>query len=105
MKRIAYVFLAVVVLTGMLVTMAAAQSEPLGDYARSIRKDDKKEVTLKGELGCLLRTQSVLVLIVARNLELARQVLSCAGHRNVAISIEQRDHQTVFELSLSQGKA
>ena len=47
MKRIAYVFLAVVVLTGMLVTMAAAQSEPLGDYARSIRKDDKKEVGKK----------------------------------------------------------
>jgi len=41
MKRIAYVFLAGVVLSGVLVTVSAAQSEPLGDYARSIRKDEK----------------------------------------------------------------
>jgi hypothetical protein len=47
MKRIAYIFLAEIVLGGMLVTLAAAQSEPLGDYARSIRKDDKKEVGKK----------------------------------------------------------
>ena len=41
MKRMGYVFLAEVVLTGMLVTLAGAQSEPLGDYARSVRKDEK----------------------------------------------------------------
>jgi hypothetical protein len=41
MKRIAFVFLAEVVLAGMLVTISGAQSEPLGDYARSVRKDEK----------------------------------------------------------------
>ena len=41
MKRMGYVFLAEVVLAGMLVTLAGAQSESLGDYARSVRKDDK----------------------------------------------------------------
>src|SRR6266403_5124196 len=47
MKRIAYVFLAEIVLTGMLVMLAGAQSEPLGDYARAVRKGDKKEVGKK----------------------------------------------------------
>ncbi len=47
MKRIAYIFLAEIVLGGMLVSLAGAQSEPLGDYARSIRKDDKKEAGKK----------------------------------------------------------
>jgi hypothetical protein len=47
MKRIAYVVLAELLLTGTLFTLAAAQSEPLGDYARSIRKEDKKEVGKK----------------------------------------------------------
>ena len=41
MKRIGYVFLAEVVLAGMLVTLAGAQTEPLGDYARAVRKDEK----------------------------------------------------------------
>ena len=41
MKRMGYVFLAEVVLAGMLVTLAGAQSESLGDYARSVRKDEK----------------------------------------------------------------
>ena len=41
MKRIAFVFLAGVILAGMLVTVSGAQSEPLGDYARSVRKDEK----------------------------------------------------------------
>jgi len=41
MKRTAYVVLAEAVLAGMLVTLAGAQSQPLGDYARSIRKDEK----------------------------------------------------------------
>jgi hypothetical protein len=47
MKRIAYVFLAEIVLTGMLAAVAGAQSEPLGDYARSIRKEGKGEVGKK----------------------------------------------------------
>jgi len=41
MKRMGYVFLAEVVLTGMLATLASAQSQPLGDYARSVRKEEK----------------------------------------------------------------
>jgi hypothetical protein len=47
MKRIAYVFLAEVVLTGILVGVSGAQSEPLGDYARSIRKEDKAPASAK----------------------------------------------------------
>lgn len=41
MKRISLVFLAGIVLAGTLVTVSGAQSEPLGDYARSVRKDEK----------------------------------------------------------------
>jgi hypothetical protein len=47
MKRIAYVFLAEVVLAGMLVTVSGAQSEPLGDYARSVRKGEKPAAAKK----------------------------------------------------------
>jgi hypothetical protein len=47
MKRTAYVFLAEAVLAGTLVTLAGAQSQPLGDYARSIRKDDKPAAAKK----------------------------------------------------------
>src|ERR1700730_6626614 len=47
MKRIAYVFLTEVVLAGMLVAVSGAQSEPLGDYARSIRKGDKTAASAK----------------------------------------------------------
>jgi hypothetical protein len=47
MKRIAYVFLAEIVLTGMLVGVSGAQSQPLGDYARSIRKEDKAPASAK----------------------------------------------------------
>ena len=41
MKRMGYVFLAEVVLMGVLASLAGAQSEPLGDYARSVRKEEK----------------------------------------------------------------
>jgi hypothetical protein len=47
MKRIAYVFLAEMVLTGMLVGVSGGQSEPLGDYARSIRKEEKAPASAK----------------------------------------------------------
>jgi hypothetical protein len=47
MKRIAFVFLAEVVLAGMLVAVSGAQSEPLGDYARSVRKEDKSGTAAK----------------------------------------------------------
>jgi hypothetical protein len=47
MKRIAYVFLAGVVLSGVLVAVAGAQDQPLGDYARSVRKDDKTAAVAK----------------------------------------------------------
>ena len=61
MKRIAYVFLAEIVLTGLLVTVSAAQSEPLGDYARSIRKEDKKEVGKKYDNDNLPTTDKISV--------------------------------------------
>src|SRR3954451_23960955 len=41
MKRMGYVCLAEVVLTGVLTSLAGAQSQPLGDYARSVRKEEK----------------------------------------------------------------
>ena len=41
MTRIGYVVLAEIFLAGMLGTLAGAQSQPLGDYARSVRKDEK----------------------------------------------------------------
>src|ERR1700730_7393099 len=47
MKRIGYAFLAEVVLAGMMVTLAGAQSQPLGDYARVVRKEEKKESVKK----------------------------------------------------------
>jgi len=43
MKRIAYVWLAGIILAGMLVTLAGAQSQSLGDYARAARKDKDKD--------------------------------------------------------------
>ncbi len=48
MKRIAYFSLEGVILAGMLVTLAGAQSQSLGDYARATRKDkDKKQPVAK----------------------------------------------------------
>lgn len=47
MKRIALVVLAEVVLAGLLATVSGAQSEPLGDYARSVRKDEKPAAAKK----------------------------------------------------------
>jgi len=41
MKRIAYVWLSAMMLAGMLVAAAGAQSDSLGDYARSVRKGKK----------------------------------------------------------------
>jgi hypothetical protein len=41
MKRMGFVFLAEVILTGVLASLAGAQSQPLGDYARSVRKEEK----------------------------------------------------------------
>jgi hypothetical protein len=50
MKHIAYVRIAAVILAGMLASFASAQStaqeQPLGDYARAVRKD-KKPATAK----------------------------------------------------------
>src|SRR2546421_412190 len=43
MKRIAYVWLAATILGGSLTVLARAQSEPLGDYARAVRKEKKQE--------------------------------------------------------------
>jgi hypothetical protein len=47
MKHTGYVFLAEIVLVGTLVTLSGAQSEPLGDYARAVRKGEKKESVKK----------------------------------------------------------
>jgi len=43
MKRIVFTGLAVTVFAGLLALPAAAQQEPLGDYARSVRKEKVEE--------------------------------------------------------------
>jgi hypothetical protein len=43
MKRIAYFWLAGAILVGMLVTLAGAQSQSLGDYARGVRQNKDKD--------------------------------------------------------------
>jgi hypothetical protein len=49
MKSMAYVWLAVTILAGTLTTLAGAQSEPLGDYARAVRKEKKQEKLESGK--------------------------------------------------------
>ncbi len=43
MKRIVYVGMAAIFLMGVLAFPAAAQNEPLGDYARTVRKDKERD--------------------------------------------------------------
>src|ERR1044072_1996670 len=52
-----------------------------------------------------LRAQGVGVLLLARDFVAAREVLGRARHRRVAVGVEQRDHQRVFELALTQAQA
>jgi hypothetical protein len=61
MKRIAYFFLAEVVVGGMLVALAGAQSQPLGDYARSVRKEEKPASAKKYDNDNLPRTDNISV--------------------------------------------
>ena len=61
MKRIGYVFLAEIVLTGVLATLAGAQSQPLGDYARAVRKEEKKESAKKYDNDNLPKTDNISV--------------------------------------------
>ena len=49
MKRIAYVWLAATILACSLTALAGAQSEPLGDYARAVRKEKKQEKLESGK--------------------------------------------------------
>ena len=61
MKRIAYVWLMAAVLTGTLVTLSGAQSQPLGDYARAARKDKKPPVAKTYDNDNLPRKDSISV--------------------------------------------
>jgi hypothetical protein len=61
MKRIAYVFLTEILLSGLLITLAGAQSQPLGDYARAIRKEDKREVGKKYDNDNLPTTDKISI--------------------------------------------
>src|SRR5690349_9300068 len=61
MKRMGYVFLAEIVLTGALVSLAGAQSQPLGDYARTVRKEDKKEAAKKYDNDNLPKTDKISI--------------------------------------------
>src|ERR1700686_408181 len=61
MKRIAFAFLAGIVLAGMLVTVSRAQDQPLGDYARSVRKDEKPASAKKYDNDNLPATDNISV--------------------------------------------
>jgi uridine phosphorylase len=43
MKRIVFVWLAAMIMTGFTVSFSGAQADSLGDYARSVRKEKKAE--------------------------------------------------------------
>lgn len=60
MKRISYFCLASAALAG-LVTLSAAQSQPLGDYARAVRKENKPTATKKFDNDNLPRTEKLSV--------------------------------------------
>ena len=55
--------------------------------------------------GLDLRAQGVCVLLLARDFVLAREVLGRARHRRVAVGVEERDHQRVFELAPAEREA
>jgi hypothetical protein len=62
MKRIGYVVLAEIVLAGVLVSLAGAQSsDSLGDYARSVRKEEKKGAAKKYDNDNLPTTDKISV--------------------------------------------
>ena len=62
MKRIGYVVLAEIVLAGVLVSLAGAQSsESLGDYARTVRKEEKKGAAKKYDNDNLPATDKISV--------------------------------------------
>ena len=61
MKRMGHVFFAEVVLTGVLVSLAGAQSQPLGDYARTVRKEDKKESVKKYDNDNLPKSDKISI--------------------------------------------
>ena len=62
MKRIGYVVLAEIVLAGVLVSLAGAQSsESLGDYARRVRKEEKKGSAKKYDNDNLPATDKISV--------------------------------------------
>ena len=61
MKRMGYVFLAEAVLAGMLVTLAGGQTESLGDYARSVRKDEKPASAKKYDNDNLPKSDKISV--------------------------------------------
>ena len=52
----------------------------------------------------LLGAQGVLILFRTGNFKLPRQILSGAGHRRVAVGIEQSNHQAVLEFSSTQSE-
>src|SRR5437667_11305066 len=60
MKRIAYFSLAVIVLLGTFLALAAAQSDSLADSARAARKD-KKETSKKFDNDNLPKTDKLSV--------------------------------------------
>jgi len=67
------------------------------------RNDFLRQVTrILSSFSLLLGSQSIFILLFPRDLKLASQILSGSGHRRIAIGIEQRNHETVFEFATAQ---
>src|SRR5512138_1712401 len=65
-----------------------------------------REVTrIQRAFRLLLGAEGVNILFFSGDLELACEVLCRSCHRRVAVSIEESDHQTVFQFSLTKSKA
>ena len=73
MKRMAYIFLAEIVLAGMLVTLAGAQTEPWATMPAAIRKDEKTESARSTTTTTCLPTDKISIVGTARNDSRGRQ--------------------------------
>jgi hypothetical protein len=60
---------------------------------------------LRGLAGAGLAAQRVLVLLLARDLVLACEVVRGLGHVEAGIGVEQRDHERVFHRLLTEAQA
>ena len=78
--------------------------------ALAIAQRDRRQLFLQapgfvGSVGILLRAQRELVLHLARDAVLLAVELGGVGHVEIAVAVEQRDHQRIFQLAFAQADA